>query len=1623
MIKRSFFLRQIIAGILAVVLALESPVSVFADGNSLDTNEYTVEIVEADETEEQEEDISESGLLDESLGECEDSDDLSLEDYNDTKPDATGNELPEGTAFLEDVSDNSISENEIQNGLEALVYEEDIYSEAPLYIDDNKDAEAEGNRGFHELTELRNENVRVYERPDHSITAYYYANPVNFWNADGKWSTIDNRLHYETGTYTNNLAPFDIRFKETADEEGMLSVSEEGMSVSFAYIPSVKDEACVVKESASSDIADEEKWSRMIRLVSDEDADDPGEDAQINELPDDEAREVSGNDEDDRTAYDKDALPILPVPQTVYYDSVEEGVSLKYEPKGYGVKETIILENPAVPDVYTFRVTLKGFKASLEGDEVIIRDEAGKERYMLPAPEVIDSEGKDDCEAGYIIDTIDDNTIELRVWIDGEWLKRDDRAFPVMIDPTIKKYRLFKSYEGLGDFVSVCSDGTKDTAKLKTGRKSSGKDGANIYRTYIKPYLPKIAAGSVVTDAKLRFSAGESNKLLYLLRVTKEWNPDDIDWNNQPLGNKAGKYGLKELTDFGKNDTITLDITKDVKPVISGMESYNGWCIVSQDEKAGVCRDIEPRRGKETPFLEITYKDFTGLEDYFSTHSQGAGSAGTGYINDFTGRLTFTHTDAQSAGERMPLSICHIYDIAYGERAGEEKWQCGFGNSSAYGEHFRLSTDVRLLIPADEADVDKFPYVYIDADGTKHYFKKANVTYYVNGAGKNAIKTNKEYPSAKDEDGLGLFVVPVTDGNLKGTYPVKIVNKSGSFSMYFDKDGYLGKITDSNRREDGKNGLDSTSKDKKQENAITYIYEEVPDSVTRPYDEKVRINEIISEIKGIRTDAEDQDEVIRETAVCIGRLEAFETESVNISVSYKKALNVQKAIDHLEKITGGDRKGNRKKDINSAITKLEEVMEDSFDTRVKRCTKVTDAAGISTVLEYDANGRLKSMRDPYEGGRLITYEYDDSNRLVKIIHPNGTYAVLAYDGEGHLISASDELGNRIEYDYGDKETKQTDSVIRITEYIYGTKGQSVLINHDDLNTAVYTYSGNDEKIGSKDDIENIYCFDDEGRTVSAYSRKKDGTVLGGALRKYTDGSDPEDAANKIKEQAFTGSQVTNFLTDGSFEKDKGKNGTESWEIFNTCDNIASCHVVKKTTDQKYIGMRSGYVKLAAKGEHNGEAGFKQTIKAPVKGNYTASVYIRTKGLDETARAKLYLSTKRSSSGSSEDKDSEEEGTEDSGEGDEGADDEGNGEEGSETSESGSVDYDTLPDINNGWKRIEATVKASKGEEITITLSLEGKMGEVWFDCAQIEKGTIADQYNLIPNGSFEGDFKVNPSLYVLPSGWAYGAELEKDGEEQTEDENDFPEDEDRESTCDADTSCVRLVTEKELGRKYVIPDGSRAVMIKGSPIKRRSIIINPNFGTDKASYTFSCYVKADCAPVPKKDSRRRCGIYIRGNNAGYNEDEATGRYKALSGDTSSKTLINTSVEGWQYVSVSLPVRNWRGRLIEIRFDYEIGTLCIDGCMLTKNEVQVKTYTSGGKLKTEQYGERVTTYDTDGRDRRKKEKLAGGASATYSYDNITNDVKEEKKSFRQPGRENANTLTAKYTYDEYGNVIK
>ncbi len=1579
------------------------------------------------------------------------------------------------------ISENSVSENIMEEEPDEGYFEEssDEEYDIPTVSD---------NALLYEIPELRDENVKVYERADRSHTAYYYPEAVNYLNEEGHWNTIDNRLHFEEAEdgvegdyngYTNNAAAFDVCFAETADEDSLFTVSRGEHKASFVFIPdgrmseasttddgsddnellaegtgiseAVSDNALLTAESASGlsgnsvsqnaynedKEAEEEKipksWKRDIKLIDSDDGTafddkksfDPSEpEADRDDIAlegisgsedDDIYKDASDVPADDMNAQEDDCLPQLPKPQTVIYEDIEEDASLEYRLEGDGVKETVIADSPDAPSSYYFGMELQGMNACLEEGGVILSDEDGNSIFTIPAPEVTDAAGIADENACYTLKNTGDNRYELGIHADKEWFKSDERVFPVRLDPTIVIYRQYESLAGLGDFVCIGSNGSKNRKEFKVGRenkknKKNKKKTKVVYRTYMNPRLPKIEQGSVVTSAKMRLTAGEASKLFYVIPVPDKWSIDSINSGNQPFKSMSLKKSLKKKTDFGKNGDVIIDVTRDVRDIYAGNRGSYGWCFVSEDEGTADVRTISPSKGKDKPFLEVTYRDHTGSEDYYSAHGVYAGNAGYGSINDYSGRLSLSHLDATSKGERMTLSISHIYDMAYGQRKGEERWQTADGQKSAYGEHFKLSTDVRLLTPAGETSVKKWPYVYIDSDGTKHYFKKADVSYYVNGE-KKTIENNGDetYPSAKDEDGLGLFVVPVKEKTLKKTYPLKIVNKSGSTSMYFDKSGYLWKVCDSNLREDNSNNK------KKKENAVKITYEnESFDSAA----ELARLKEITDQIKAVYGKNATKSAMIEKALSGISEIEAFESESVVLSARYPVALHVQKAREQLEKLPNGAAKAEFKDDVDNAVKQLKAAMDEDFNVSIKYPVKVTDAAGISSELTYDSAGRLLSMSDPYEGGALISYSYDAGGRLVKITHPDGTYASYKYDGYGHLTEASDETGHRIKYSYAGTGSGYGDQVVKYTEYFGKKAGQSVLIGYEGSNTTIYTFSGRDDKTGTKDDIENIYCFDNKGRAISAYSRKKsNGEVIGGAVRAFT--GDEGSSQNKVKEEAITGAQVINLLNDGSFEKAKSKKGAEAWSVVNTCTKSGKCHTVTKDETKKYMGTKAAHLKLSDKSGHNGRIGYSQSVTVPESGTYTASVYVRTKDLKD-AHVKLRAYTSKKAAESTDDKESEEESTLESGDGADDTDDEDD----EDDEESGDESEETISDdmqlsSADGFKRIEISIKAKKGKKVTVELSLTGKSGEAWFDCAQLEKGSLANQYNMLPSSGFEDGFKLNPSLPALPSGWAYGVQPVKKGEKNTDDESLFPDEDDEEETGESpDEACVRIVDPKDHGFKAI--SGKKVLKITGNPIKKRSVIINPNFGKDNASYTFSCYVKADCAPIKGK---RKCGIYIGGDAASYLEDNASGKYVCKTKDFVRCASINTAVPGWQYVSLSLPVKNWYGKVIEIRFDYECGALYLDDCMLTKNDVKIKTYTSSGKLKTERKGERSTKYEIDARGREKKVTNPGGSTVKYKYDKVTNDVKSKKYSFKQPGNKEADTLAVSYEYDTYGNVIK
>ncbi len=140
------FIYQAIAAILAILLALENPMYVFA--TSYDQS-FINQTYEEPVLEEESEEIS------------------GTEDDDTEEPDEGEEDNPEET----------VSSDEVLSG----PYDDLSYTPA-----------VSGNTVVKEIVSLRDEHVKAYSMADHSIKVCYYPEPVNYMDEDGRWETIKN---------------------------------------------------------------------------------------------------------------------------------------------------------------------------------------------------------------------------------------------------------------------------------------------------------------------------------------------------------------------------------------------------------------------------------------------------------------------------------------------------------------------------------------------------------------------------------------------------------------------------------------------------------------------------------------------------------------------------------------------------------------------------------------------------------------------------------------------------------------------------------------------------------------------------------------------------------------------------------------------------------------------------------------------------------------------------------------------------------------------------------------------------------------------------------------------------------------------------------------------------------------------------------------------------------------------------------------------------------------------------------------------------------------------------------------------------------------------------------------
>ena len=173
--------------------------------------------------------------------------------------------------------------------------------------------------------------------------------------------------------------------------------------------------------------------------------------------------------------------------------------------------------------------------------------------------------------------------------------------------------------------------------------------------------------------------------------------------------------------------------------------------------------------GSQQPNLLITYRNQNGLEDYWSYETASVGMNGTASVNAFNGNLVVTENVLSTTGSRLPVGISLVYN-------SNNHLDLMNQNQLMVGRGWQLSTSARMEETTETEKESGYYFVYVDGDGTRHYFRRSE----------------EDSNTYVDEDGLGFTVT----ANLA---TITIKDKDGNISCFNQtfRGGQLSYIQDS----------------------------------------------------------------------------------------------------------------------------------------------------------------------------------------------------------------------------------------------------------------------------------------------------------------------------------------------------------------------------------------------------------------------------------------------------------------------------------------------------------------------------------------------------------------------------------------------------------------------------------------------------------------------------------------------------------------------------------------------------------------------------------------------------------------------------------------------------------
>ncbi|MDD4212929.1 MAG: DNRLRE domain-containing protein, partial [Bacilli bacterium] len=575
---------------------------------------------------------------------------------------------------------------------------------------------------------------KTFKKIDGTYEVALYNDVIHF-NNHGELEDIDNRLVYdeETKSFVNKNNDIKVYFPQYFGKDKSITLSKEKYQINWNIL-----------NVENSEISYENSTTNSSTNKS----------TNIKELPF--------------------------VNQALLYKSIQKSVDLEYVLSGNDVKENIII-NEYIPDYsISFLYELNGLKLTSIDGNYIFMNEKNEVIFEFAYLFMIDKEDNMSDNVKIQVDEVSLNTYKVTLLPNNEWLK--EAIYPIKIDPTITSG---------GNSFTINSTYVKDqTLNINYSNSLTmllASQDAPELRGLLNFTIPTIVRDNIITYSYLTLTkyTGTTDKQINLYKNNENFDYTEVTWQTRPdFDPQIIDYHI-----IGIDNEYRFDITSVVKSWNeAGTYNTPGFTIQDTDYSSdtnSVYQGSVPNR--PVPVLEIGYLEPGGIKDYWTYNSQSAGTAGTGYVCDLTGKLYFTRSDFNFATSKQSLGLTFIY-------SDENRYvNLGYGNGWQTNYHIRVYQDT---------SINQSSFYTMDGSGLKTHFIQTDTT--------------NQYIA---EDGSGNILTIET--------LEYIIKTKDNIEYYFDIDGYLYEIADLSKNREGVSENLSSIKIVRlsDRNKIDYIYD------------------------------------------------------------------------------------------------------------------------------------------------------------------------------------------------------------------------------------------------------------------------------------------------------------------------------------------------------------------------------------------------------------------------------------------------------------------------------------------------------------------------------------------------------------------------------------------------------------------------------------------------------------------------------------------------------------------------------------------------------------------------------------------------------------------------------